>query len=100
MIKAFKFRAQANFSLLKSIQRSYICKKLDTDSCFAKLRANSNLFSFFIHPVEVNTFSSIQSAFLTIGLCIVILLRRGFTFLLFLFIPLKILKMTGGERTP
>jgi hypothetical protein len=73
MIKAFKFRAQANFSLLEkthppgsqnlnsriffplfymiSTQRSHIYKKLDTDSCFAKLRAISNLFSFFIHPV-------------------------------------------------
>jgi hypothetical protein len=30
----------------------YIYIKLDTNSCFAKLRAISNLFSFFIHPVE------------------------------------------------
>ena len=73
-IKAFKSRAQAIFSLLektppppglqnfssrnffiilhKSTQRNYIYQKLDTNSCFAKLRASSNLFSFFIHPVE------------------------------------------------
>jgi hypothetical protein len=63
-----KFRAQAIFSLLEktyprglqnlssriffiilhySTQRSYIHQKLDTNSCFAKLRANSYLFSFF-----------------------------------------------------
>jgi hypothetical protein len=55
MIKASKFRAQAIFSLLekthpmvhKSVQGSYIHQKLDTSSCFAKLRAISNLFSFF-----------------------------------------------------
>jgi hypothetical protein len=69
-IKAFKSRAQAIFSLLetpppglqnfssrnffiilhKSTQRNYIYKKLDTNSCFAKLRAISNLFSFFYTP--------------------------------------------------
>ena len=67
MIKAFKFRAQAIFSLLEktpplvhnifyiiSTQRSYIHQKLDTNSCFAKLRAISNLSSFFIHPVVPN----------------------------------------------
>jgi hypothetical protein len=70
MIKAFKFRAQVIFSLLEkfvtklssrifslfyimSTQGSYIHQKLDTNSCFAKLRANSYLFSFFIHPVVV-----------------------------------------------
>jgi hypothetical protein len=31
----------------------YIHQKLDTRSCFAKLRAISNLFSFFIHPVYI-----------------------------------------------
>jgi hypothetical protein len=69
MIKAFRFCAQAIFSLLEkthapawftkfefdnffllfyiiSTHRSYIHKKLDTNSCFAKLRANSYLFSF------------------------------------------------------
>jgi hypothetical protein len=75
MIKAFKFCAEAIFSLLEktpppppwftkfefekffslfyiiSTKRSYIHKKLDTNSCFTKLRANSYLFSFFIHPV-------------------------------------------------
>ena len=72
MIKAFKFRAQAIFSLLEkthtpptkefekffslfyiiSTQISYIHQKLDTNSCFAKLRANSYLFSFSLHPVD------------------------------------------------
>ena len=72
MIKAFKFRAQAIFSLLEktppppwftkfefqipffyiiSTQRSYIYQKLDTNSCFANLRAISNLCSFFDTPV-------------------------------------------------
>jgi hypothetical protein len=72
MIKAFKFRAQAIFSLLEktpppwftkfefenffllfyilSTQRNYTYQKLDTNSCFAKLRAISNLFSFFYTP--------------------------------------------------
>ena len=58
MIKASKFRAQAIFSLLKkthplvhkSVQGSYIHQKLDTNSCFAKLKANSYLFSFFYTP--------------------------------------------------
>jgi hypothetical protein len=64
MIRAFKCRAQAIFSLLEkthppgsqnlsyitSTQRSYIPKKLDTNSCFTKLRANSYLFSFFYTP--------------------------------------------------
>ena len=66
MIKAFKFRAQAIFSLLekthplvhKSVQGSYIHKKLDTNSCFAKLRANSYQFSFFIHPFYVLHFGN------------------------------------------
>jgi hypothetical protein len=73
MIKAFKFRAQAIFSLLEktppwfkkfkfeklfslfyiiSTQRTYIHKQLDPNSCFAKLRAISNPF-FFIHPVYI-----------------------------------------------
>jgi hypothetical protein len=69
MTKAFKFRAQAIFNLLEkthspgsqnlssrifsslsyiiSTKRNYIHKKLDTNSCFAKLKAISNLFSFF-----------------------------------------------------
>jgi hypothetical protein len=74
MIETFKFRAQAIFSLLEktppwftkfefeklfslfyiiSTQGSYIHKKLDTNSCFAKLRANSYMYVpfFFIHPV-------------------------------------------------
>jgi hypothetical protein len=37
-----------------SIQRSYIHQKLDTNSCFAKLRANSYLFSFFYTPCIIN----------------------------------------------
>ena len=32
-----------------STQRSYIHQKLDTSSCFAKLRAISNMFSFFLY---------------------------------------------------
>jgi hypothetical protein len=71
MIKAFKFCVQVISSLLEktppwftkfefeklfslfyitSTQRSYIYKKLDTNSCFAKLRAISSLFSFFYTP--------------------------------------------------
>jgi hypothetical protein len=71
-IKAFKFRAQAIFSLLEkhppprlqnlssrifsplfyiiSTQRYYIYQKQDTNSCFEKLRAISNLFSLFYTP--------------------------------------------------
>jgi hypothetical protein len=73
-IKDFKSRAQAIFSLLEkthtytpwftkfefekifslfyiiSTQRNYIYQRLDTNSCFAKLRAISNLFSFFYTP--------------------------------------------------
>ena len=70
-----KFRAQAIFSLLEktpppwftkfefenffslfyiiSAQRSYIDQKLDTNSCFAKLRAISNLFSFFLNTLYI-----------------------------------------------
>jgi hypothetical protein len=73
MIKAFKFRAQAIFILLEkthppgsqnlssrnffslfyiiSTQGSYIHQKLDTNSCFSKLRAISNLFSFFLYTL-------------------------------------------------
>jgi hypothetical protein len=36
-----------------STQRSHIYKKLDTNSCFAKLRAISNLFSFFLYTLYV-----------------------------------------------
>ena len=71
-IKAFKSHAQTIFSLLdtrppvckiwvreifciilhyKYPKKLYIYQKLDTNGCFAKLRAISNLFSFFIHPV-------------------------------------------------
>ena len=73
MITAFKFCARAIFSLLEkthppgsqnlssrnffslfyiiSTQRSYIYKKPDTNRCFAKLRAISNLFSFFLYTL-------------------------------------------------
>ena len=79
MIKAFKFRAQAIFSLLEktpppwftkfefekcfpffyiiSTQRSYIHKKLDTNSCFANLRAISNLCSFFLYTLYNSLFT-------------------------------------------
>ena len=81
MIKAFKFRAQAIFSLLEkthtpgsqnlssrnffhfstyiSTQRSYIHQKLDTNSCFANLRAISNLCSFFDTPCRIDNFQII-----------------------------------------
>jgi hypothetical protein len=43
------------FSLFYIIitQKTYIHKKLDTNSCFAKLRAISNLFSFFLYTLYV-----------------------------------------------
>ena len=49
-----KFEFKKFFSLfyIISTQRSYIYKKkLDTNSCFAKLRAISNLFSFFLYTL-------------------------------------------------
>ena len=74
-IKAFTFCAQAIFSLLEktpppwftkfefeklfslfhiiSSQRSHLYKKLDTNSCFAKLRAISNLFSFVLFTLYI-----------------------------------------------
>jgi hypothetical protein len=47
-----KFEFEKLFPLfyIVSTQRNYIYKKLDTNSCFAKLRAISNLFSFFYTP--------------------------------------------------
>jgi hypothetical protein len=47
-----KFEFEKLFSLFNiiSTQASYIHKKLDTNNCFAKLRAISNLFSFFYTP--------------------------------------------------
>jgi hypothetical protein len=73
MIKAFKFRAQAIFSFFEKTaplihkiwvrkifsiilyykypNKLYIHKKLDTNSCFAKLRADSYLFSFFLYTL-------------------------------------------------
>jgi hypothetical protein len=72
MIKAFKFRAQAILSCWKdtplwftkfefeklfslfyiiSTQGSYIHQRLDTNSCFSKLWAISNLFSFFLYTL-------------------------------------------------
>ena len=81
LIKAFKFRVQAIFSLLEKTppgsqnlssriffiilhykypKKLFNIKKLDTNSCFAKLRAISNLFSFFIHPV-VRQFQSLYT---------------------------------------
>jgi hypothetical protein len=75
MIKAFKFRAQAIFSLLEktpppwftkfelgkffslfyliSTQRSYIHQKLDINGCFAKLRTISN-FTTEINKLQSN----------------------------------------------
>jgi hypothetical protein len=50
-----KYNWSSNFSQLPKWTEAknsrlllYIC--MDTNSCFAKLRAISNLFSFFIHP--------------------------------------------------
>jgi hypothetical protein len=73
MITTFKFCAQAIFILLEkthppwftkfefkkffslfyiiSTQRSYIYKRPDTNRRFAKLRAISNLFSFFLYTL-------------------------------------------------
>jgi hypothetical protein len=69
MIKAIQFRSQAIFRLLEKTHTPWFTKfefeiffiilhykypkklyyqKLDTNSCFAKLRAISNLFSFFL----------------------------------------------------
>jgi hypothetical protein len=47
-----KFEFEKFFSLfyIISCQRSYIYKKPDTNRCFPKLRAISNLFSFFYTP--------------------------------------------------
>ena len=76
MIKAFKFRAQAIFNLLEkthtpawftqfkfekffpflyiiSTQGSYIHQNLDTNRCFANLRAISNLCSF-LYTLYIN----------------------------------------------
>jgi hypothetical protein len=43
------------FSLFYIIitQKTYLHQKLDTNSCFAKLRAISNLFSFFLYTLYV-----------------------------------------------
>jgi hypothetical protein len=83
MIKAFKFLAQAIFSLLEKThtpgsqnlssrnffiilhykypKKLYIYKKLDTNSCFAKLRAISNLFSFFLYTLYSVLFQLLTS---------------------------------------
>ena len=74
MITTFKFCARAIFSLLEkthppgsqnlssrnfslfyiiSTQRNCIYKKADTNRCFAKLRALSNLFSFFLNTLYI-----------------------------------------------
>jgi hypothetical protein len=47
-----------SFSLfyIISTQGSYIHQKLDTNSCFSKLRAISNLFSFFYTPCSLKLF--------------------------------------------
>jgi hypothetical protein len=52
-----KFEFEKFFSLfyIISTQGSYIQQKLDTNSCFAKLRAISNLFSFFYTPCISST---------------------------------------------
>jgi hypothetical protein len=50
-----KFEFEKFFSLfyIISTQRSYIYKKPDTNRCFAKLRAISNLFSFFLYTLYI-----------------------------------------------
>ena len=52
-----KFEFEKFFSLfyLISTQRSYIHQKLDTNGCFAKLRAISNLFSFFLYTIALTS---------------------------------------------
>ena len=48
----FEFKKFFSYFYIISTQTSYIYKKPDTNRYFAKLRAISNLFSFFfIHPV-------------------------------------------------
>jgi hypothetical protein len=47
--------------LIIRTQISYIYKKLNTNSCFAKSRAISNLFSFFIHPACILVKSEIMA---------------------------------------
>ena len=50
-----KFVFEKFFSLFYIIntQKSCIYKKLDTSGCYAKLRAISNLFSFFVTPCSI-----------------------------------------------
>jgi hypothetical protein len=81
-MKAFEFRGQAIFSLLEKTHplvykiwvreiffivlhykypKKLYYQKLGTDSCFAKLRAISNLFSFFYTPC-IFIWSSLHSA--------------------------------------
>jgi hypothetical protein len=47
----FEFNNFFSFFYIISTQRSYIYKKTDTNRCFAKLRAISNLFSFFLYTL-------------------------------------------------
>ena len=50
-----KFEFEKFFSLfyIISTQRYYIHQKLDTNGCFAKLRANSYLFSCFLYTLYI-----------------------------------------------
>jgi hypothetical protein len=47
----FEFEKLLPFFYIISTQRSYIHQKLDTNSCFANLRAISNLCSFFLYTL-------------------------------------------------
>ena len=51
-----KFEFENFFSLfyIISTQIYYIHQKLDTNGCYAKLRANSYLFSFFLHTLYIH----------------------------------------------
>ena len=51
----YKFEFEKFFPLFNIIssQRSYVYQKLDINSCFAKLRAISNLFSFFLYTLYI-----------------------------------------------
>ena len=47
----FEFEKFFSLFYIMSTQRRYIYQKLDTNSCFAKLRTNSYLFSFFLYTL-------------------------------------------------
>jgi hypothetical protein len=103
MIKAFKCRAQAIFSLFEkthppgsqiffiilytiSTQISYIHQKQDTNSCFAKLRANSYLFRVFYTPC-IRRISTFRAKALRLGVFLLIFFRLLRTCIFFRLLP-------------